>query len=83
MFRDPQGLLETLGLVPLADIPAGRVVHSLAACLVSEDVEDFTRRFHGLFEEEGRHGRQHPRSTIDAAPQFYAVRQFQLTAKWL
>jgi hypothetical protein len=24
--------------------------------LVSEDVEDFTRRFHGLFEEEGRHG---------------------------
>jgi hypothetical protein len=56
LFRDPQGLLETLGFMPLADIPAGRVVHSLAACLVSEDIEDFTRRFHGLFEEESRHG---------------------------
>jgi hypothetical protein len=56
LFRGPQGLLETLGLVRLADIPGGRVVHSLAACLQSEDVEDFTRRFHGLFEEEGRHG---------------------------
>lgn len=53
LFR---GLLEKLGLLRLADIPAGRVVHSLAACLVSEDVEDFLRRFDGLFEEESRHG---------------------------
>jgi hypothetical protein len=56
LFRGPQDVLETLGLVRLADIPGGRVVHSLAACLISEDVEDFRRRFHGLFEEEGRHG---------------------------
>src|SRR5918997_6912941 len=55
LFRGSQGLLETLGFLRLADIPGGRVVHSLAACLTSKDVEDFTRRFQGLFEEEGRH----------------------------
>lgn len=53
LFR---GLLERLGLLRFADVPSGRVVHSLAACLVSEDAEDFMRRFDGLFEEESRHG---------------------------
>lgn len=56
LFRGPEGLLQRLGLLRLADVPAGRVVHSLAACLVSEDVEDFVRRFGNLFEEESRHG---------------------------
>jgi hypothetical protein len=55
LFRGSQGLPETLGLWRLADIPGGRVVHSLAACLTSKDVEDFTGRFRGLFDEEGRH----------------------------
>ena len=35
--------------------PLGGVARSLAACLVSEDVEEFLRRFHEGFEEETRH----------------------------
>lgn len=30
-------------------------MHSLTACLVSEDVEEFQRRFHEGFERESRH----------------------------
>src|SRR5215213_2100482 len=55
LFRGPDGPLETLGLLRLADVPLGGVARSLAACLVSEDVEEFLRRFHQGFEEETRH----------------------------
>lgn len=51
LFRGTDWPLETLGLVRLADVPLGGVARSLAACLVSEDVGEFLRRFH----EETRH----------------------------
>ena len=47
--------METLGLVPIADVPFGGVARSLAACLVSDDVETFVRKFHQGFEEETSH----------------------------
>jgi len=47
--------LEKLGLLPIADVPFGGVARSLAACLVSDDVEEFQRRFHQGFEEETSH----------------------------
>ena len=55
LFRGTDWPLETLGLVRLADVPLGGVARSLAACLVSEDVEEFLRRFHEGFKEETRH----------------------------
>ncbi|WP_273842065.1 hypothetical protein [Rubrobacter calidifluminis] len=55
LYQDPDPLPERLGLLWLADIPLGRVTHSLAACLVSENVEEFTSRFEGLFERESAH----------------------------
>jgi hypothetical protein len=55
LFRGTDWPLETLGLVRLADVPLGAVARSLAACLVSEDVEEFLRRFHEGFKEETRH----------------------------
>lgn len=55
LFRGTDGPLETLGLLRLADVPLGGVARSLAACLVSEDVEEFLRRFDEGFEEEIRH----------------------------
>jgi hypothetical protein len=55
LFRGTDWPLETLGLLRLADVPLGGVARSLAACLVSEDVEKFLRRFHEGFEEETRH----------------------------
>jgi hypothetical protein len=55
LLRGPAGPLETLGLLRLADVPFGGVARSLAACLVSEDVEEFMRRFDRGFEEETRH----------------------------
>ena len=54
LFQGTDWPLETLGLRRLADVPLGGVARSLAACLVSEDVEEFLRRFHEGFEEESR-----------------------------
>jgi len=55
LFRGPDGPLETIGLLRIADVPFGGVARSLAALLVSEDVEEFLRRFERGFEEETRH----------------------------
>jgi hypothetical protein len=55
LFRGSDGPLETLGLLRIADVPFGGVARSLAACLVSEDVEEFLRRFDQGFEEETSH----------------------------
>ena len=52
LFRGAEGPLETLGLTPVADVPLGGVVRSLAACLVSENFEEFSQRFFGNLEEE-------------------------------
>jgi hypothetical protein len=41
-----------LGLLSLADVPLGGVVRSLAACLSSEDVDEFLRKFHEGFKDE-------------------------------
>lgn len=54
-FQDSEGPFETLGLLPIADVPFGGVARSLAACLVSDDVETFVRKFHQGFEEETSH----------------------------
>jgi hypothetical protein len=55
LFQGSEGPLETLGLLPIADVPFGGVARSLAACLVSDDVETFVRKFHQGFEEETSH----------------------------
>src|ERR687896_807221 len=55
LFQGSDGPLETLGLLRIADVPFGGVARSLAALLVSEDVEEFLRRFDQGFEEETRH----------------------------
>jgi hypothetical protein len=55
LFRGTDGPLETLGLLRIADVPFGGVARSLAACLVSHDVEEFLRRFDRGFEEETKH----------------------------
>lgn len=52
LFQGPGNPLYELGLLRLADVPLGGVVRSLAACLVSESVEDFMRRFDEGFTEE-------------------------------
>jgi hypothetical protein len=44
-----------LGLLRIADVPFGGVARSLAACLVSDDVEEFLRRFQQGFDEETEH----------------------------
>ena len=54
-LQGSEGPLETLGLLPIADVPFGGVARSLAACLVSDDVETFVREFHQGFEEETSH----------------------------
>ena len=54
-LQGSEGPLETLGLLPIADVPFGGVARSLAACLVSDDVETFVRRFQQGFEEETSH----------------------------
>jgi hypothetical protein len=56
LFQGSDGPLETIGLLRIADVPFGGVARSLAACLVSEDVEEFLRRFDQGFEEETKHG---------------------------
>ena len=53
MYREPNGPLLALGLLSLADVSLGGVVvSSLAACLSSEDVDEFLRKFHEGFKEE-------------------------------
>lgn len=54
-FQGSEGPLESLGLLRLADVPLGMTARSLAACLVSEDADDFLQRFHGSFKEEAVH----------------------------
>src|SRR5918993_5749163 len=55
LFEGSEGALETLGLLRIADVPFGGVARSLAACLVSDDVEEFLRKFDQGFEEETKH----------------------------
>jgi len=55
LFEGTDGPLETLGLLRIADVPFGGVARSLAACLISDDVEEFQRRFDRGFEEETSH----------------------------
>jgi hypothetical protein len=55
LFEGTDGPLETIGLLRIADVPFGGVARSLAALLVSADVEEFLRRFDQGFEEETRH----------------------------
>jgi hypothetical protein len=52
LFEGSDWPLEMLGLLRIADVPFGGVARSLAACLVSDDVEEFLRRFQQGFEEE-------------------------------
>src|ERR671910_718620 len=54
-LQGSEGPLETLGLLPIADVPFGGVARSLAACLVSDDVETFVQKFQQGFEEETSH----------------------------
>jgi hypothetical protein len=55
LFQGSVWPLETLGLLRIADVPFGGVARSLAACLVSDDVEEFLRKFQQDFEEETIH----------------------------
>jgi hypothetical protein len=55
LFEGSDWPLETLGLLRIADVPFGGVARSLAACLVSHDVEEFLRKFHQGFEAETNH----------------------------
>jgi hypothetical protein len=55
LYQGSDWPLETLGLLRIADVPFGGVARSLAACLVSDDVEEFLRRFEQGFEEETKH----------------------------
>jgi hypothetical protein len=55
LFEGSDSPLETLGLFRIADVPFGGVDRSLAACLVSDDVEEFLRKFDQGFEEETKH----------------------------
>jgi hypothetical protein len=58
-FQGAERPLEKLGLLPIADVPFGGVARSLAACLVSDDVETFVQKFHQGFEEETSHSSVH------------------------
>ena len=55
LFEGSDWPLEMLGLLRIADVPFGGVARSLAACLVSDDVETFVRKFQQGFEEETSH----------------------------
>jgi hypothetical protein len=55
LFEGSDRPLESLGLLRIADAPFGGVARSLAACLVSDDVETFVRKFQQGFEEETSH----------------------------
>jgi hypothetical protein len=60
LFESSEWALETLGLLRIADVPFGGVARSLAACLVSGDVEEFLRKFDQGFEEETKHSSVRP-----------------------
>lgn len=60
LFSGADWPLETLGLTRMADVPLGGVAHSLAACLVSQDADEFWRRFQEGFEKESAHDSVHP-----------------------
>src|SRR5215203_3653257 len=67
VFEGSDWPLETLGLLRIADVPFGGVARSLAACLVSDDVEEFLRKFDQGFEEEtGHSSTQLPRPFVFA-----------------
>src|SRR5918994_7067451 len=67
LFEGSDWPLEMLGLLRIADVPFGGVARSLAACLVSDDVEEFLRRFQQGFEEETEHSStQLPKSFVFA-----------------
>ena len=55
LFQGSDWPLETLGLLRIADVPFGGVARSLAACLVSDDVEEFLRKFDQGFAQETQH----------------------------
>jgi len=55
LFQGSDWPLETLRLLRITDVPFGGVARSLAACLASDDVEEFLRKFEQGFEEETRH----------------------------
>lgn len=55
LFRGRDEPFGYLGLTRIADVPFGGVTKSLAACLVTENVEEFLRKFQAGFEEETRH----------------------------
>lgn len=55
LFRGRDGPFEQMGLLRVADVPIGGAARSLAACLVSGDVEEFLQKFQEGFEEEIRH----------------------------
>jgi hypothetical protein len=67
LFEGSDRPLESLGLLRIADAPFGGVARSLAACLVSDDVEEFLRKFDQGFEEETKHSSVRlPRSFVFA-----------------
>ena len=67
LFEGSDWPLEMLGLLRIADVPFGGVARSLAACLVSDDVEEFLRKFDQGFEEEtGHSSTQLPRPFVFA-----------------
>src|SRR5215212_4140023 len=55
LYQGSDWPLETLGLLRIADVPFGSVARSLAACLLSDNVEDFLRRFEQGFADVTRH----------------------------
>jgi len=55
LFEGSDWPLEMLGLLRIADVPFGGVARSLAACLLSDDVEEALRKFDQGFEEETKH----------------------------
>src|ERR671914_1294819 len=67
LYQGSDWPLETLGLLRIADVPFGGVARSLAACLVSDNVEEVLRRVEQGFEEETRHsGTQLPKPFVFA-----------------
>src|SRR5215211_7568066 len=52
LFEGSDWPLETLGLLRIADVPFCVVARTLAACLVSDDVEELLRKFSQGLEKE-------------------------------
>jgi hypothetical protein len=67
LFQGSNRPLATLGLLHVAQVPFGGVARSLAGCLVSDDVEEFLRKFDQGFEDETSHsGTQLPKPYVFA-----------------